>query len=48
MERERVTGAQAFDLLRRASQRSNVRLRDVAQQLVDTGTLADRHPGNGA
>ena len=41
MERERVTGPQAFDLLRRASQRSNIRLRDLAQRLVETGTLSN-------
>lgn len=40
MERERVTGPQAFALLRQASQRLNVKLRDVAQELVDTGLLA--------
>jgi hypothetical protein len=37
MERERITPDQAFDILRRASQRLNVKLRDVAQTLVDTG-----------
>jgi ANTAR domain/GAF domain len=37
MERERVTADQAFDILRRASQHLNVKLRDVAQRLVDTG-----------
>lgn len=37
MERERITADQAFDILRRASQRLNVKLRDVAQTLVDTG-----------
>ncbi len=37
MERERITADQAFDMLRRASQRLNVKLRDVAQTLVDTG-----------
>jgi GAF domain-containing protein len=37
MERERVTGRQAFDMLRDASQRLNLKLRDVAQRLVDTG-----------
>lgn len=37
MERERITADQAFDILRRASQRLNVKLRDVAQNLVDTG-----------
>jgi len=37
MERERISADQAFDLLRRASQHLNVKLRDVAQELVDTG-----------
>lgn len=37
MERERISAEQAFDILRRASQRLNVKLRDVAQNLVDTG-----------
>ncbi len=37
MERERITGDAAFDVLRRASQHLNIRLRDVAQRLVDTG-----------
>jgi len=37
MERERITADQAFDVLRRASQHLNRKLRDVAQQLVDTG-----------
>ncbi len=37
MERERITADQAFDILRRASQHLNVKLRDVAQRLVDTG-----------
>lgn len=39
MERNRVTASEAFDLLREASQRQNVKLRDVAQWLVETGTL---------
>ncbi len=39
MERERITAEQAFDLLRRSSQHLNRRLRDVAQELVDTGTV---------
>ena len=39
MERERITADQAFDLLRRSSQHLNVKLRDVAQQLVDTGAV---------
>jgi hypothetical protein len=37
MERERVTAEQAFDILRRASQHLNTKLREVAQQLVETG-----------
>jgi len=37
MERERVTADQAFDVLRRASQRLNIKLRDVTQTLIDTG-----------
>jgi RNA polymerase sigma factor (sigma-70 family) len=41
MERERITSDQAFDILRRASQHLNIRLREVAQDLVDTG---DRPP----
>jgi hypothetical protein len=41
MERERITADQAFDILRRASQHLNVKLRDVAQSLVDTGESPD-------
>ncbi|MGA3218136.1 MAG: GAF and ANTAR domain-containing protein [Acidimicrobiales bacterium] len=37
MERERITAAQAFDILRRASQHLNTKLREVAQDLVETG-----------
>jgi hypothetical protein len=37
IERERVTADQAFDILRRASQHLNQKLRAVAQTLVDTG-----------
>ncbi|HEX9697515.1 MAG TPA: GAF and ANTAR domain-containing protein [Actinomycetota bacterium] len=39
MQRERVTADQAFDLLRRASQHLNIKLREVAQHVVDTGDL---------
>ena len=39
MERERITADQAFDLLRRSSQHLNLKLRDVAQELVDTGAV---------
>jgi GAF domain-containing protein len=41
MERERITADQAFDILRRASQHLNIKLRDVAQNLVDTGERPD-------
>jgi GAF domain-containing protein len=41
IERERITADQAFDILRRASQHLNVKLRDVAQTLVDTGEKPD-------
>ena len=44
MAQERVTAEQAFDLLRIASQRRNVKLRDVAASLVTAfeESLADR------
>jgi GAF domain-containing protein len=41
MERERITADQAFDILRRASQHLNIKLREVAQHLVDTGESPD-------
>jgi hypothetical protein len=41
MERERINSDEAFDVLRRASQHLNVKLRDVAQELVDTGERPD-------
>ena len=44
IERERITGDQAFDLLRRASQHLNLKLREVAQTLVDTGERPDAGP----
>jgi AmiR/NasT family two-component response regulator len=44
MERERITADQAFDVLRRASQQVNIKLRDVAQALVDTGTSPEVGP----
>jgi hypothetical protein len=44
IERERITADQAFDILRRASQHLNLKLRDVAQQLVDTGENPDTGP----
>jgi GAF domain-containing protein len=39
MERYKVTAEQAFTLLTHASQRSNVKLRDIAEELVTTGVL---------
>jgi AmiR/NasT family two-component response regulator len=44
MAQERCTADQAFDLLRIASQRRNVKLRDVAASLVTAfeESLADR------
>jgi GAF domain-containing protein len=39
MERYKVTSDQAFTLLTHASQRSNVKLRDVAEELAATGEL---------
>ncbi len=41
MERERISANQAFDILRRASQHLNIKLRDIAQDLVDTGENPD-------
>lgn len=44
IERERITADQAFDILRRASQHLNRKLREVAQLLVDTGEDPDTGP----
>jgi hypothetical protein len=44
MQRERITGEQAFDILRRASQHLNLKLREVAQNLVETGEGPDTGP----
>ncbi|MGH9046585.1 MAG: ANTAR domain-containing protein [Acidimicrobiales bacterium] len=41
MERERITADEAFDILRRASQHLNLKLREVAQRLVETGERPD-------
>ncbi len=47
IEHERITGDQAFHILRQASQHLNVKLREVAQDLVDTGQRPDiRVPGS--
>jgi GAF domain-containing protein len=44
IERERITADQAFDILRRASQHLNLKVRDIAQTLVDTGEDPDTGP----
>jgi len=44
MERERITADQAFDVLRRASQYMNIKLREVAETLVETGESPDTGP----
>jgi len=45
MERERITAEQAFDLMRRASQHMNLKLRDVAGRLVQTGEVPEVRRG---
>jgi GAF domain-containing protein len=45
IERNRITAVQAFDVLRRASQHMNIKLREVAQTLIDTGE--DPNTGQG-
>lgn len=44
MEREQVTAEQAFAMLRRASQHLNVKLREVAARLVETGESPEAGP----
>lgn len=44
MERERITANQAFDILRRASQHLNIKLREVAENLVETGVEPETGP----
>lgn len=44
MERDRITADQAFDLLRRASQHLNIKLRVVASKLIETGERPDTGP----
>lgn len=41
IERERITPEQAFTILRTASQNLNLRLRDIAQHVVDTGEVPE-------
>jgi GAF domain-containing protein len=42
MERHRITASQSFDVMVHASQRSNVKLRAIAEELVRTGSLPER------
>ena len=46
IERERISGEQAFEVLRRASQHLNVKLREVAAALVETGESPDTGSGH--
>jgi GAF domain-containing protein len=39
MERHKITEDEAYTILTHASQRTNIKLRDVAEELVRTGTL---------
>jgi AmiR/NasT family two-component response regulator len=41
IERERITPDQAFNVLRQASQNLNLKLRDLAQHVVDTGEVPE-------
>jgi AmiR/NasT family two-component response regulator len=41
MERESITAGEAFDVLRRASQHINVKLREVARRVTETGESPD-------
>jgi len=43
MERDRCTADEAFGVLRQASQTRNMKLRDVAQDVVETGSWDDPH-----
>jgi GAF domain-containing protein len=47
IERERITADQAFDVLRRASQHMNIKLREVAVSLIETGESPDTGPADG-
>jgi uncharacterized membrane protein YgcG len=48
MAREGVSADQAFDMLRRASQRLNVKLRDVATQMVQSAGTPEGEGGGGS
>lgn len=47
IERERITGDQAFAVLRRASQHLNIKIREVASNLVETGESPATGPRSG-
>jgi hypothetical protein len=42
MERHRITASQAFDLIVHVSQSTNVKLREIADELVRTGALPEQ------
>ncbi len=42
MERHRITANQAFEILKTASQQTNIKVHDLAQHLTTTGELPDR------
>lgn len=44
IERERITAEQAFNVLRRASQHLNIKIREVASTLVETGETPSSGP----
>ncbi len=44
MEREHITADQAYEILRRAAEHLNSRIRDVAQGLIDTGKSPQSGP----
>ena len=41
IERHRIVPGEAFDVLRRASQDHNVKLREIARRVIDTGAEPD-------
>ncbi|MHA7283895.1 ANTAR domain-containing protein [Arthrobacter sp. TMS2-4] len=43
MERHKITGVQAFIVLSMASQRTHLKLRDVAEQLISSGELPNKN-----
>jgi AmiR/NasT family two-component response regulator len=42
MATKRCTSEQAFDLMRRASQRTHQKLRDIAEDILLTGTVPEQ------